>query len=249
MPSSYSPISIWQLIPISTTLLFFTDHKNKLLALPIFIGLASWLQYYPIGCIRHTYWAATPMIPLYCLFIYKLCQQFIFSNFHLHKNVVKYLAVLIIIFSFLPDISSRVKQGLIKINTSYQSLDQPAVLKGMKIVPDDAKYFQNISQIITNYFDKNPKGNVVTNSPDALYLTFDSRINNIHPMYISWKWVNDSIYPNFTENFNNYLEREKPLLISAKDLVPEGYCRLDDKNYYGYPLYQSCPALKYIDMR
>ncbi len=243
LPSSYSPLSIWTLIPISTLLLGITNLKSKLLSLPIFIGLSSWLQYYPVEGIRHQYWAATPMIPLFCLFIYQLCQHIILPKFHLQKNIAKYLAVLITIISFLPDISFRVKSGLLKINASYQYLEQPAVLKGMKMTPDEANFYQYLSQEITNYFEKNPQGNVVTNGPNALYLTFDSRIYNIQPMYVNWgRRINNGIYPNYSNIFYNYLERENPFLISHDDKIPSGYCRLDEiSNYYADSLSQPCP--------
>lgn len=243
-PISLSPLSIWVLIPIFTLLLMVTNYKNKFLPLIIFIGLASWLQYYPVACIRHFYWGATPMVPLFCLFIYQLCQQFILSNLNLHKNLVKYFSVLIIIISFLPDISYRAKNGLLKINTSYQYLEQPAVLKGMKIDQQEAVFYQYMSQEITNYFEKNPQGNVVTNGPNALYLTFDSKINNIQPMYVSWALIDDSIYTNSTKILNDYIERYKPLLISYGDQLPPGYCRLDDiSNNDSASLSQPCSVL------
>ena len=232
LPTSNSSLSIWALIPISTILLLITNHKNKLLLLPIFVGLASWLQYYPVADIRHQYWAATPMIPLFCLFIYQLCQRFIFSNFNLTKNVVKLFTILIIIIIFLPDLSNHIKQGIIKINTNYQYVEQPAVLKGIKLNPAEAEYYQYMSQKITDYFQKNPQGNVITNGPNALYLTFDSRIKNIHPMYVYWPMVSNAFYPNYISTQNNYLEKEKPLFISFWDQIPAGYCRLDDKSNY-----------------
>ena len=243
--TSYSPLSIWTLIPISTLLLLITNNKNKLLSLVVFIGLASWLQYYPKEDIRHNYWGATLMIPLFCLFIYQLSQQFILSNFNLHKNLVIYFSVLIIIIIFLPDISHRVESGLSKLNASYQYLEKPAVLKGMKMGPDEADLYQNMSQEITNYFEKNPQGNVVTNLSEALYLTFDSRIYNIQPLYVDWGSLGDVIYPDFTNILNDYLEREKPLLISFSEEAPPGYCWLYDKrDFASIYLYLPCSDLK-----
>ena len=225
-PHSISPVSIWVLIPVSTILLQIKNYKNSLLSLTVFVGLASWLQYYPVSGIRHQYWAATPMIPLFCYFVYQLSQQVIVTAYPHKDKLAKYLAIILIILSFLPDISQRLVSGFIKFNTYYEHVDEPSVLKGMKLSAKEQKFFGSIASEITSYLDNNPNSNVVTSGPDALYLTFDPRIRNIHPMYVSWEMVNNSIYPNYNSIFDSYYKNEHPLIILRDNSAPDGYCTL-----------------------
>jgi hypothetical protein len=241
-PVSISPLSIWILIPVSTILLLIVNYKNKYISFLTFIGLASWLQYYPINCIQHQYWAATPMIPLFCLFVYQLCQKFLLADIKIPKNIIKYMSILIIIFCFSSDIFYRLKFAYYKSNNNYQYVNEPIVLRGIKLNPDEAKYYQYMSEKITEYFAKNPQGNVVTNGSNALYLTFDSRIKNIQPMYVNWASLILPIYPNYWNILNQNLENKKPLLISFWNQIPPGYCRIDNlSNYDTASLSQPCP--------
>jgi len=240
-PVSISPLSVWILIPVSTIPLLATNYKNKYISFLIFIGLASWLQYYPVNCIRHQYWSATPIIPLFCLFIYQLCQKYLLTEFKFSKNISKYISILIIIIIFIPDVSYRIDEGLKKININYEYVQEPSILKGIKLPPDEAKYYQYMSEKITTYFAKNPQGNVITNGPNALYLTFDTRIKNIQPMYVNWASMILPIYPDYWNIFTKNIESKKPLLISFWDQVPSGYCRIDNlSNYDTASLSQPC---------
>lgn len=224
---SKSPISVWTLIPVSTLILWISNHKNKKLLILILIGLASWTQYYPVTCIRHMYWAATPMIPLFSLFVYQFIRKFLFSDIKLPEKLAKLFSIVIIIICFLPDISYRLKEAKIKINTPYQYIEEPSVLKNIKLPIEDAQFYQYMSQEISQYYIDNPQGNLVTNGINALYLTFDPRITNIQQMYVYWPTSN-TIYPNYRNTLNEYFETNKPLLISFWNQVPPGYCRIDN---------------------
>lgn len=228
---SISLIPIWLLLPLSIIILQIIHFKNKILSFVICVSLASWLQYYPITCSRHEYWGATPMIPLFCLLIYQLCGRFTLSQWTIPKNLVKYVTLLIIIFCFFPDISARIYQGLSALNKNYQYVERPRVLKGMKLSIAEAKFYQNLSDEFADYFKRNPKGNIVNNTPDPLYLTFDVRIKNIQPMYASWPIVSNSIYPNFTNTLNTYIKKNRPLVIVYKGKKPQGYCEMENKGY------------------
>jgi hypothetical protein len=98
----------------------------------------------------------------------------------------------------------------------------------MKLTVDEAIFYNYISLKISDYFEKNPGGNVVTNGVSPIYLTFDSRIKNIQPVYINWFHIIKSVYPNYMDILNKYIEKNKPLLITFWDQVPPGYCRIDN---------------------
>lgn len=73
-------INLWTLIPITTIFLLIKKYRIKSLSMLIFIGFASWTQYFPLNDYGHLFWAATPMLPLYILFIYELFDKFLFKK-------------------------------------------------------------------------------------------------------------------------------------------------------------------------
>lgn len=213
-PRSINPvISIWSLLPIATICVLIRNSKNQIISLLAFVGLASWLQYYPITCIRHLYWAGTPMLGLCALFIYQLVNDFLANNSKIPKNTIKYLAIIIFVIIFLPDAGYRMVKGFKKINRGYYFVGQPAFLKNIRLTKDEADSYTNTYQKIEKYFNNNPGGNVITDGPDALCLTFDTKIRNIHPMYITLPLVNESIYQDYPGQLKRYIETNKPLEI------------------------------------
>lgn len=213
-PRSINPaISIWSLLPIATICVLIRNSKNQIISLLAFVGLASWLQYYPIACIRHLYWGGTPMLGLCALFIYQIVNDFLVNNSKIPKNIIKYLTIIIFVIIFLPDAGYRMVKGLKKINRRYYFVDHPAFLKNIRLTKDEANFYVNTYQKIEKYFNDNPNGNVITNGVNALCLTFDDRIKNFHPMYINSVLVNESIYRDYPNQLNRYVETNKPLEI------------------------------------
>jgi len=208
-----SVISIWSLLPIATICVLIRNSKNQIISLLAFVGLASWLQYYPIACIRHLYWGGTPMLGLCALFIYQIVNDFFFNNSKIPRNIIKYLTIIIFVIIFLPDAGYRIAKGLEKINRRYYFVDHPDILKNIRLTKEEANFYTNTYQKIEKYFNDHPNGNVITNGPDALCLTFDSRIKNFHPMYVNWPLVNKSIYRDYPNQLNRYIETNKPLEI------------------------------------
>ena len=211
--SSNYIISIWSLLPIATICVLIRNSKDRIIGLLAFVGLASWLQYYPVACYRHLYWGGTPMLGLSALFIYQAVDGFLISNPKIPKNIINCLAIMIFVIIFLPDAGYRIKEGIKKINTEYYFVDQPAILKYIRLTRDEVVFYTGTYQKIEKYFNDNPDGNVITRGRDALCLTFDARIKNFHPMYVNWEPVNESIYRDYPDRLNRYIETDKPLII------------------------------------
>jgi hypothetical protein len=225
-----SLINIWTLIPITTLLLFIKYFKHKTLALLFFIGLASWQQYYPLNDQIHLFWAATPMLPLFSLFVYQLFKNYLFTDFHFSSNISKYAAIFLIFIIFLPDIIFSTKNVINKLSGNYVFLQYPKVLRGMRIYDLEATYYNNTYQEIQKYFLNNPNGNLINNGRDAIYNTFDKRIKNVHPIYINWTQISQSIYPEYSQLLTQYIEKNHPLIISTTEDIPQNYCQVKINN-------------------
>lgn len=180
----------------------------------LFVALASWLQYYPVTCLRHVYWAASPMIGLlsYLIWTMPVPKSKMF-------RVVITLGVLFLVFNL--DISTRVNAGLIKLKQNNAQIKVPKVLTGMKMTPSEAAYFTQVGEAINRYEISHPNTSLITTGPDALYLTFTKNTENFHPVYVSWGAGIDYIYPDYSIKLRKYIKDKKPLIIGP-DII-NGY--------------------------
>jgi hypothetical protein len=215
MPVSiWSILPVWSVLPIGTILLLIRNLKYKQLVLLSFVSLASWLQYYPMSDIRHLYWAATPMFPLLMKLIYQFFDEYLNHDLRLTKNMIIFASGLVFIGIFYFEVSFRVDQGQKRIASTYVSIEYPTVLRYMLLTPKEADYYSEIDDKIKIYFKNNPHGNVVALGDNAIYLTFDSRIKNIHPMYINLSLANENIYRDYPDIMNRYIELNHPLTVN-----------------------------------
>jgi 4-amino-4-deoxy-L-arabinose transferase-like glycosyltransferase len=236
---SKSVVSVWFLIPFATIFLSIrslthvlkvknSTHSKILLALT-FIGYASWLQYFPYNDPAHAFWGSAPMTPLLAYVIYQCTREYVFQYFSISSLTQKYCTIAILFFFFLPDISFRMHDAIKKIHQKYYVISEPSVLRNILLTKEEKDWNLYVYNHIESYFSKNPTGNVTTNSPESLYLTFDQRIKNYHPVYMDWgEVVNHTIYPDYVSTKNTYIQHNLPFLISYYEILPEGYCRVDD---------------------
>ncbi|MGD9129850.1 MAG: glycosyltransferase family 39 protein [Candidatus Woesebacteria bacterium] len=226
---SRHPISLWAILPIFSILILL-DKKIKLkkknypvIYLSIF-SLFSWLQYHPVACVRHAFWAATPMIGL---LIYYLYFQIIKQN----NWRFKYLFFIgSIIFLFYPDIKFRIQSAKKMIALNSEIVTNESVLKGMKLEPSKAKHFRDMQAKIKKLQEKNSEQKLITITPDALYLLL-GKSENYQPMYVSWHTIG-FIYPDFNIIKDQYIKDNQPIIISYDFLDIKDYCPLDDSVGY-----------------
>ena len=53
-----------------------SDRGAKLLLMTA-ICIASWAQYYPIPCVRHVFWGASPMIGMFFYFFWEVVPSYL----------------------------------------------------------------------------------------------------------------------------------------------------------------------------
>lgn len=228
-PHAVGPISIWAISPIITILIIFkqlfVDKKKEILILIVCIfGIFSWLQYYPVTCIRHVYWAATPIIGVVIYFFYT--QIFSDSSLHKHRLIKTLVFFAICALVFGPDITTRIQVGRQKIATKYVLLDNPKVLKHINLSTEEAAFYSNTYQEINNYIQRKGDTNLITIGANPLYLTF-GKSTNFHQVYVNWASANESIYQEYPEIKDKYIAINKPLIISMWEQIPGGYCRVN----------------------
>jgi hypothetical protein len=244
-PGGGSPISLWTLLPAATilvSLIYFIALARKhnikqakaVLAIAA-IGLSAWLQYYPVADERHMYWGGTQMFGLLTLALFAVCG-------YVRRKPAIVLTCVLLAYFFAPYISLRVTTGMEKLRAGYVTVSKPDILSGMLMPAPDAEFYSSIAGNMDLYFQNNPRGNVINLSGDALYMAFDPRIRNIHPVYIAWRELS-FIYPDyFSGPIYAYVQTNKSLVITnGLTWIPDGYCPLVKPPYIN-PIVLSLPC-------
>jgi len=225
LPFSYSPISIWTLLPLITLILGYTSLNRKRLDLPSILlllitcmNLASWLQYHPVNDPRHLFWGATPMIGFAFYFALNITKD--------KKKSFLYLFICLLLF--LPDMFQHVRLARRKIRmyASYPILTKPAILKGIKVSPQDKKFIDESQSALEIFKKKYPKSFVITTGPDALYPLFDGGNRNCYNLTVDWKWgiYLPQIERKYTKAMQECITRYKPAIFSPDIIIlPQGY--------------------------
>jgi hypothetical protein len=221
---------IWSLLPLACLFLFtilafkkWYKRDSNANHLPLYgllvVSLFSWLQYYPVPCIRHCYWAATPMIGIFSYVVWKP-----FSHKGKKIQILAVCIILVIVFGF--DIGKRFFVGFNRITAVYEKIEEPKVLHGMYVSPSDANLFKTISTSLNNAIQKNDFPYLVNLTSDPLYLTFIGPQNNYHPMYIfadMWQYV----YPDFSIRRNEFMNTKHPVILGYEGILHPGWVCTD----------------------
>jgi len=208
---------VWAALPAVCLILFFRtfinffwkkhfDAKQAVVFAAVIVCLASWAQYYPVLCIRHTYWASAPMIGVFAYFVLDLLK----NDNPLYRSVVILLAMGLL---FKADITGRIREGKIKLHKEYITLTYPNVLKGMRVPPQDAVYFHAIASDIDDYFRQSLGSGLINLSRDALYPAFVENLRNAHPLHVHWLGF-EALYPKYLAKLREYAEKQRPMIIS-----------------------------------
>lgn len=207
---------LWKLLPIICLLLLamlalkrWRNRESVDDHLPLYglllVSLASWMQYYPVSCIRHCYWAATPMIGLFSYFTWHL--------FSFKKRNIQILIVCLILASvFGYYMAERIYHGFEKITIYKKKIEEPKVLRGMHDTVKNAAYYRTISISLNDAIKKNPFPYLVNLTWNPLYLTFIGPQKNFHPMHGALEGWN-SVYPDFKKIQHEFIYTKHPLVL------------------------------------
>ena len=227
----FSPASsyVWSVLPCVCLILLFKtffnyvrtrrfDTQGLIVFASVMVCLASWGQYYPLLCERHTYWAIAPMIGVCVFFVWNLLK-----NVHIIFRI--FVTLLAVGLLFQTDITRRIQGGEARLGHNYVDLTYPKCLKGMKVPSHDALFFQRIATDIDDYFKRYPTGGVINLSMDALYPAFRENLTNFHPLQMYWPAIGlETLYPDYRAKLEKYAAEKKPIIIShTNPVIYAGY--------------------------
>ena len=178
-PLSYSPLSIWLLLPASACYVLWkkTKYTPALIMLAL-VAIGSWAQYYPMNDIHHVYWAATLFFPVLGAVFY--------HAFRRQRKRLLMLGILCILF--IPDLYNRARMIKHKLVKTYIRIEQPAILRNMLVQKSQYDEIQIINRQIHIFEQTNPHGLVITDGGRVLFTTFAHNTKNCSPFTSNWNW-------------------------------------------------------------
>lgn len=190
----------------------------------LLVSLASWHQYFPVTCIRHCYWAATPMIGVFSYGTWQLCKRCIAEK----KGMQILIVCLILASVFGFDTGKRIAAGLKKITYTYTKIEEPKVLRGMYVLPYQAITYQAINTSLNNTDKRNSFPYLVNLSGDSLYLTFIGPQYNWSPLYTPLYFPSETllykyIYPGYKNRLNEFINTKHPIVLGHEGINIPGW--------------------------
>jgi hypothetical protein len=163
------------------------------------VGLASWLQYYPLSEPAHRFWAISPSLGAFAYYTLRLARGRV-------APVTIGLGMLALPL-FGQDII-RTRQAL-----TYRYVEFPdiPVLRGMRIPADQAGAWSVALSAITGYTRTHRDATMVIYGHDAIYATLVPDLRNPSPFYAYWQLA--PLPPGLFEARRAFIAERKPLLL------------------------------------
>ena len=214
------------------------------LLLPV---LASWAQYYPVPCIRHMFWGATPIIGLF---------MFLLSRFVPVRSGV--LAISVVVMA-TPLAWQRFQEGQVHLRNTVASNTFGTPLDGMRPYSEkirgraswyvsfekDVEWFTTLRAELQEHYRNVP---VLLAGNDAMLTLLTENRENPGPYFVSWKELAAFGDENAKSRF---IDNRRPLIIIQADpgrepLVPPaattlGYRRQARGFAFGKDMYLLTP--------
>ena len=200
------------------------DTPQRKLLILLLVGFASWWQYYPISENWHFYYGAALSVGIMVVFIYRMSSI-------LTDKISRLLFLLGMLYLvFMPVMQVRIGLAAFRLTADYVQIKSLKVFAGLKLLPSDADFFQELGVTLSRYFQSHPNVSIVT-TIEPLYLTFKENAYNFHPIFVNWDFINTFVYPDYQQKFNEFVREKHPLIISKSTEVFDNYCQLNVTNH------------------
>lgn len=165
------------------------------------ISLGSLLQYYPVPDSWHIAWSLAPAFGL---------VVFVFWR---GLGWPAPVLALVLTAALLPSIYAKIKSAQASLARPLVTLTTPAVLRGMRVMPEQAKSYRRIAEALAPVLAHQPDLPAALIGNDALYLCFVVNGANPTPYYVTWMGLADN-----ADNLRrwSYIQSVRPLMFLHK---------------------------------
>jgi hypothetical protein len=142
----FFPYNFWTLFPLFAFLTLASvatnighkekiDKQTQILLIILFVSLANWLNYFPVPCYRHYYWAATPLVGIFAFCL--LCSwKLVVKLLKLNKIVLSFGLALLMLLSITivsHEIIKKIEYGIKRYADYRYEVTKPDILSGMMV--------------------------------------------------------------------------------------------------------------------
>jgi hypothetical protein len=178
------------------------------------VSLGSLLQYYPLPDSWHMLWSLAPAFGL---------GVFVFWRW-----LGWSAPVLSVVFALalLPGVATKARLVADCLTQPWVTLTSPAVLRGMKVLPAQARSIDQIADTMDLILRKSPDLPSILIGNDALVLTFTHNHFNPLPYYVNWPGLADDAASQ--QRRWGYIEEVRPMVFFQRarwDTVNDFYRR------------------------
>ena len=138
------------------------------------VSLGSLVQYYPVPDSWHIIWSLAPAFGL---------VVFVFWR---GAGWPAPVVALVLAAAFLPSLYTKIRSAQASLARPLVTLAAPAVLRGMKVAPEQAKSYGRIADALAPVLSRQPDLPAALIGNDALFLCFVANRANPTPYYVTW---------------------------------------------------------------
>lgn len=165
------------------------------------VSLGSLVQYYPVPDSWHIIWSLAPAFGL-IVFVF-------WRGLGWPAPVV----ALVLTAALLPSVYAKIRSAQASLARPLVTLSAPAVLRGMKVAPEQAKGYGRIVGALAPILARQPDLPAALIGNDALFLCLVANRANPTPYYVTWMGLADN-----ADNVKrwSYIQSVRPLMFLHK---------------------------------
>ena len=176
-------------------------------------SLGSLLQYFPLADSWHILWALAPTFGLFVFLFWQWMDRRAF------------VVALVLTLAFLPSLWMKTQATVGALAQPRVTLSRPAVLRGMRVLPEQAHRIGRIMDIMESILRTQPDIPAALIGDDAMYLCFTPNHANPSPYFVTWKGLADQAD---NQRRWDYILRVRPLMFllrTRQEAVDDFYRR------------------------
>jgi hypothetical protein len=197
------------------------------------VAVTSWLQYYPVPCNYHCYWAAIPMLGVFVHLFYSSHE----SSSPITRSLV---AIAVSGLLFYNDATLRIDAVAPHIQSQNTPIESVPALRGMRVNAREAQNYAAFQAIVDAYLRARPDGTIVTNWGDGLFPALSPKQASYHPFYMNWSTITPRVYPDWSQAFLKYVAEHRPLIVGQID--DPKYVQVGVIFLWSFPYYFNVPV-------
>jgi len=174
------------------------------------VGITSWLQYYPVACNYHCYWASIPMLGVFA---------YLFYSSHIGGSTFlrSLMAVIVVGLVFYKDVSWRIESTKPRIKSENLLVQSIPTLRGMRTNQQMLWSFNAFASLLDAYHRAHPDGVVVTTTNQALLPALASKQATL-PLHVNWSDWMFPLYPQAEPIRLEYIRENLPMVVGPINL-------------------------------